>query len=686
MRPWIIDADDIDPGGDFRDSIEHTPAIDDFLGRTSTRFIVTGTKGYGKTLLLKAKRIALQDEAICVPANSLLDKPIGDTVFSRTMIEMLCGSTEHWRRIWRMATCCAVLKRLDAVGDLAVSGALARLLAHRHLESVVDHFVNILDLKPNEIIEAAGDTDRELVPRLRGIGTPVAVFIDSVDEYFNKHICSPDLSGSQAGEIAPDIWYLAQMALVEAAYELRRVTHHLKVFAAVRKEAYVRLSDGNAMGLQYSGSVVDLTYSKSDLREIVHDNIRSEARANLVDPRRLRHDPIAAFTGHATLRNSYTGEEERVFDYLYRHTFQRPRDLMTIGGRLATLPRERRDADAVKRVVNDAATDIAGEYLAEIQPYLRGAELRRLWDALPAPIMTPAELEEAVARFDAGAEPGGDGLTGWQIVTLLYKTGLVGYTVEDVAAGGLAQRFVAPGERTFDAGATLPATSHYLMHPALTEIVAAGNRGYAARIDRVNIVGAGRPWLAPPPAARARRHYVLKADVRAFSRFMADAETEAKVHAALAEAVERHAGDAIFREVVHGDEVAIVHASAERLVSGAQRLMEDLYRIEGRPSLRVAIVHGTVHLEETAGGTLVRGGDGLRMAARIEPHVEPNEIWVDAEVKRALDDAGAYWTAEPIAPPDEVATAPGEATFDVRKRDTDEPPIAITLFRVVKRR
>jgi hypothetical protein len=74
------------------------------------------------------------------------------------------------------------------------------------------------------------------------------------------------------------------------------------------------------------------------------------------------------------------------------------------------------------------------------------------------------------------------------------------------------------------------------------------------------------------------------------------------------------------------------------------------------------------------------------MAARIEPHVEPNEIWVDAEVKRALDDAGAYWTAEPIAPPDEVATAPGEATFDVRKRDTDEPPIAITLFRVVKRR
>jgi hypothetical protein len=686
MRPWIIDADDIDPSGDFRDSIEHTPGISDFLSRSSPRFIVTATKGYGKTLLLKAKRVSLENEAICVPANSLLDKPIGDSIFNRSMIEMLSNSTEHWRRIWRIAICCAVLKRVSALGDFEASGALERLLGHRHLESVVDHFVNVLDFKPGEIIEAAGDTDRELVPRLRGIGTPVAVFIDSVDEYFNKHMGETALAGSQAGETSPEIWYLSQMALVEAAYELRRVTHHLKVFAAVRKEAYVRLSDGNAMGLQYSGSVVDLTYSKSDLLQIVADNVKAEARSNLGDPARLRADPIAAFVGHSTLRNSYTGESERVFDYIYRHTFQRPRDLMTMGARLSVLPPERRaDAETVKRVVNTTATDIANEYLAEIEPYLRGADLARLWSILPGPILTPAELDDVVARFDAEAAADVYGLSGRQIVNLLFKTGLLGYTVEDVASGALRQRFVAPGERMFDPEALLPATSHYLVHPALTEIICLRNRQYGARIDRVNIIGAGRPWLTPPAAAATRRYFVLKADIRRFSRFMADAEADAKVRAALTEAVASHAGNAVAHEVIKGDEVNIVHDSAEEIILTAQHIMEDLYRVEGNPLLRVVVVHGDVRIEKTGDGTVLRGGEGLRLAARIEPLVEPNEIWVDENVKKALDDAHAFYTAEPVAPAPESESASETSRFDARKRGSDEEPIPVALFRIVKR-
>ena len=48
------------------------------------KFIVTATKGFGKTLLLKAKRVGLQASGagVCLPENSLLDKPIGDKIFS----------------------------------------------------------------------------------------------------------------------------------------------------------------------------------------------------------------------------------------------------------------------------------------------------------------------------------------------------------------------------------------------------------------------------------------------------------------------------------------------------------------------------------------------------------------------------------------------------------------------------
>ena len=71
MRAWTVDADDIRVAEDFDESLLHrTPEIDAFLtpGRDD-KFIVIGTKGFGKTLLLKAKRILYQREgqAICLP-------------------------------------------------------------------------------------------------------------------------------------------------------------------------------------------------------------------------------------------------------------------------------------------------------------------------------------------------------------------------------------------------------------------------------------------------------------------------------------------------------------------------------------------------------------------------------------------------------------------------------------------
>jgi hypothetical protein len=79
---------------------------------------------------------------------------------------------------------------------------------------------------------------------------------------------------SVTGELSPNVWYFAQLGLVEVAYQLRRVNHHLKVFAAIRKEAYARLPQRTAMSQQYRGSAVDIAYSPESLREIFVNNIR----------------------------------------------------------------------------------------------------------------------------------------------------------------------------------------------------------------------------------------------------------------------------------------------------------------------------------------------------------------------------------------------------------------------------
>ena len=62
MRAWTVDADDIRVAEDFDESLLHrTPEIDAFLrSDRDDKFIVIGTKGFGKTLLLKVKRILYQ--------------------------------------------------------------------------------------------------------------------------------------------------------------------------------------------------------------------------------------------------------------------------------------------------------------------------------------------------------------------------------------------------------------------------------------------------------------------------------------------------------------------------------------------------------------------------------------------------------------------------------------------------
>ena len=78
MRAWTVDADDIRVAEDFDESLLHrTPEIDSLLNLDrDDKFIVVATKGFGKTLLLKAKRILYQRDgrATCLPAGNLLDK------------------------------------------------------------------------------------------------------------------------------------------------------------------------------------------------------------------------------------------------------------------------------------------------------------------------------------------------------------------------------------------------------------------------------------------------------------------------------------------------------------------------------------------------------------------------------------------------------------------------------------
>lgn len=497
MRPWTIDADDIQVAEDFDTQLLHkTSWIEDFLDSGhGEKFVVVGTKGFGKTLLLKAKRIRYQASGhLCIPQDTLLDKPVGNKVFSRELLGVYDTDIEPWNRVWLTSIACAVLKATGLPDELDLSPRVANLMNDRQLRSVLDHFVVLLELSPRDIHRCAQETSTQLVPLLRVLKQPVAVFIDSVDEYFNKHIHTPVWRASFSGEISPDVWFLSQMSLVEVAYQLRRITKHLKVFASVRKEAFARLTETSPMAQQYRGSVIDVAYGLGSLREIFVKNILREPRDNLASPAKLAADPIAAFLGRASTTHGFTGTEEDAFGYIVRHTMLRPRDLMTIGQRLAAMEVADRVVERdFKRAVNEAAAEVAQEYLNEIAPHLGDVDMRALLELLPSNVLSRDTLEAIATRYDEASRDRG-GATGMEAFAGLLEAGLLGRVETDPLTGDQLQRFKRPGEGRLGAALVLPFAAFYLVRPVLAGFISSLNSEYASGTNRANVIGDQLQW------------------------------------------------------------------------------------------------------------------------------------------------------------------------------------------------
>jgi hypothetical protein len=685
MRAWTVDADDIQIADDLDVGLLHrTPWIESFLEqKRSDQFVVTATKGFGKTLLLKAKRISYGDgTAICIPENGLLDKPIGDKVFNAGMVALYGESTDNWKRVWLIAIAVATLKRLDMIDGLRVNPQLHALLTDANLASVIDHFVNLLDFERGDLFRSASETDSQLIPRLRGVSTPVAIFIDSIDEYFNKHITTQTTArASDAGELSPNVWYFSQMGLVEVAYQLRRISHQLKVFVAIRKEAFVRFEQTTSMAQQYRGSTVDIVYSPGSLREIFVSNVRRESPRNHVHPGRLKTDPVEAFVGRSVFTHGHTGEQEDVFEYVCRHTLRRPRDFMTIGRKLSELaPEDRRHEDIAKKAIQDGATAIAREYVSEIQPYLGGIDLYRLFRLIDRNVLAREDCERIFVEYGASTGTLDEPL---HVFSALYRAGLLGLVDVDLVTGRTVQKFLLPGERPFEHGDGLPESSHYLVHPILAQLVAEANPLYVRNLDRANEIGSGRAWR---DAGRDEALCAVRADIVHFSAFMKEGAREAEIRSALRQALEKRRPECVLVQE-DGDSFLLLHREPREAVSLVKGIQVELYEATGEARLRVAMDHGPVGLERDRAGDVTgvrRGHDVLRNVARIEPFVEPNQIWVTDRFKAMLERSPSFYRAEPIAPDVRPAVRASDGAFNVKKSGSSEDDHWLQLFRIVE--
>ncbi len=394
----------------------------------------------------------------------------------------------------------------------------------------------------------------------------------------------------------------------------------------------------------------------------------------LVRPARARTNPLEAFLGRSCVTDTYTHEEEDALEFICRHTLLRPRDLMTIGERLAALrPEERQHELRLKEAVDQAASEIAQEYLAEVAPYIGELDLEPLLARLPGQILTRAEVEALEPETD---EPGAR-----RVLSVLYRVGLLGYVQHDRIRGEWRQRFLRPGEATLDGDGNLPPATHYLLHPVLSDMIGSLNPAYLQRIDRSNVVGYDRPWRDPSPsanfAAQERMSCVLKADVQGFGSLMR-AGTDVPVRKALEEAVREWAPAAAIVETGAGDAALVVADDPIALAQMARHVIDHVYAVPGQPLLRVALHYGPVQTRQrdTDLAHEIFGGDAILCAARVEPIVEPGQIWATEEFRQQLLQRPSLWRTVVLS------GSGGDERFNAKKQGSDEDDLWLRLYRL----
>jgi hypothetical protein len=388
---WRIEADtfpNMDFAGYRNALIYETNKIREFLAETrGEHFIISAPKGFGKTLLLIAKRKQIsehrripsggqeaEDDAWPAIAFSgggeIVDRPRGAVpTFSKERLSKLKTDYFFWKSLWWMSIMIAALK-LDA-RSLKKEIMRDDLRCDKFLRDIIldkDRYHNPTTIFTS-ILDADFGTQQKAIQGIRSINhmldsirTPSAFFIDNVDEYFKPYL--EDLAidkylemeeglneDTQYRSKSNDIWSIAQISLAGAAYDIHKANSHIKVYCTVRREALLRLDEYDTEYNQIIGCTIEIEYNRRDLREIFKKNIGLMAETKLSGSR--GDDPMERFFGpeSASLNHRFVDRSEHPFDYVLRHTFYRPRDLMMIGREIAALDPYDRNPTTIKTAV-----------------------------------------------------------------------------------------------------------------------------------------------------------------------------------------------------------------------------------------------------------------------------------------------------------------------------------------------
>lgn len=665
MKPWIIDAQDIALVADlssFERHLFHKSGVaEHYLDKNNTdALVLLGPKGSGKTLLLKAKRLSIAGDGVfCIPENALVDRPIGTPrIYSQTQLDPILNDSSYWKNAWLIAIALSTILHIDRQIDVEeFSPELADIIRKRRLTSPTDIFSAVLEMKRKDYFSSTDDFRRILAPKFRSIHTPVYIFIDNVDEYFESHLSVIGESKSASGQTDKTLWYLAQVGLATAARELKGTNPHIKICTTLRKEIITFLVRRD-LGLQLLGGMQEISYTKEDLVDIINRNLAAEPPSNRAVPGKGRFSGFVT-EGACELTHTATGQEERFDDYLIRHTLWRPRDIAVYGKAISRIsPPSRRTATNIIDLINSTAEQLVRTYFSECRPHLADFDERYLLELIPQNVLTRTDLDTIVHQYSEQEMSRNGSLTQSDPFLHLFRTGLLGI-IRLKPNGSESQYFALPGES--NPHEILPDSRFYLIHPILDSYIGTLNRSYLANMDSINIIGHELTWLNHNDVS-----YVLKGDIAQFTQIMHDPELAAIFPSRFEKIVGTAASGLDHYIIEGGDTVFLIDRSALNPIKAAAAINHAVRAIFGK-ELRFGGSSGYVIFQTKEN---VRGR-ALRTASRIEPFAARGAILVSGDYHEELKRRGLNKSFSPASPESHPHVPVVNGQFDVGKGQLD---------------
>lgn len=683
---WVTDAQRLEDIGDVQAEMSvllKTGPVERFLSeeRLSSTAVI-GPKGFGKTFVLKAKRVLMQDGRIeCLPRSAIVDRPGLPAPELAGHKLTLLTSADAWMRLWSLTLSLTALKQISPETVRAASLKVKnrhfqRLLEDHTIASPYQILSYVIALDHRVIRKIFAEID-VIVNAISYSKFTAAIFVDNIDEYVDSAL----LSEAKPDDVKQryDLWHNAQIGAWKALRSLQGANAKLRIFLSIRKEAYYFAQSREPQINNLDAFAVKLTYTNNDITQIINNNIGVESR--LVD--KTAKSPMIRFVGDSawTVVNIGTGQVESLVEYWLRHCIGRPRDAVAIGAAISELDPPARTPSAVRQAVHRASEAQVEKLFTEAKWHVRGFDPELLHTAIKRNVLTEEDVARGAKEYaknylDKQVQAGLPAENGTShIFCLLYSLGLVGVVQgSEESHGDLRQIFPEFGSVPLGKEGVLPKAKEYLIHPALSDFLIKRNANFVDQLDRFNIIGDERDWHDPDDYM-----YVAVGDISQYRhRIMQNSSTGPAFTRFWNTTVDRERKSAklsIFR-IEGGDRIILADHSPTKVVRTCQKLAVRLKSSKFNLDVRFGAHAGFWRLDEAFDHT----GDVIGVAARIEPHAAVGHLLASEQFQKSFASLGDIETAKKFIGAEHVSDSKSREDGTVNISKSHEEPEYLRLW------